>query len=117
MSSHVLAEVEHVCDRVAIIREGKLVLVERIDALKERVGKVLTVTFNEDVAKEVLEVSGISDLEGDGRTYEMTVHGDIDDVIKRVAAHSVQSMTVETYSLEELFLRMYNHVGEEGGEA
>jgi ABC-2 type transport system ATP-binding protein len=117
MSSHVLAEVEHICDRVAIIREGKLVLVERIDTLKERVGKVLSVTFNEDVPREALEVSGISDLEGDGRTYEMTVHGDIDDVIKRVAAHSVQSMTVETYSLEELFLRMYNHVDEARGDA
>ncbi len=116
MSSHVLAEVEQICDRVAIIREGRLVLVDRIDALKDKVGKVLTVTFNEEVPRDSFQVPGITDLEGDGRTYEMTVHGDIDEVIKRVAAHSVQSMTVETYSLEELFLRMYNHSGDEGGE-
>ena len=117
MSSHVLAEVEQICDRVAIIREGKLVLVDRIDALKDKVGKILSVTFNEDVVRDELDLPGVEDLEGDGRTYTMTVRGDIDSVIKRVAAHSVQSMTVETYSLEELFLELYNHVQPEGGDA
>ena len=68
LSSHVLAEVEHICDRVAIIREGKLVLVDRIDALKERVGKVLSVTFNEEVPQKELELPNIEDLMGDGRT-------------------------------------------------
>lgn len=117
LSSHVLAEVEHICDRVAIIKEGKLVLVERIDALKEKVGKVLSVTFNDHVPREELELPSIEDLEGDGRTYTMKVRGDIDEVVKRVAAHSVQSMTVETYSLEELFLELYNHTDDPGGDA
>ncbi len=116
MSSHVLAEVEHICDRVAIIREGRIVMVDRIDALKDKVGKVLSVTFNEDVPKEELDIAGIEDLEGDGRSYKMTVRGEIDSVIKRVAAHSVQSMTVETFSLEELFLELYNH-DDDGGDA
>jgi len=116
LSSHVLAEVEHICDRVAIIREGKLVLVDRIDALKERVGKVLSVTFNEEVPQKELELPNIEDLKGDGRTYTMTVRGDIDEVVKRIAAHSVQSMTMETYSLEELFLELYNHTDEREGD-
>ncbi len=117
LSSHVLAEVEHICDRVAIISEGKLILVERIDVLKEKVGKVLSVTFNEHVPREELELPSIEDLKGDGRTYTMKVRGDIDEVVKRVAAHSVQSMTVETYSLEELFLELYNHTDDPGGDA
>ena len=117
MSSHVLAEVEHICDRVAIISEGKLVLVDRIDALKDKVGKILSVTFNEIVAREELAIPGVEDLEGDGKSYKMTVRGNIDSVIKRVAARSVQSMTVETYSLEELFLELYNHGQSEGGDA
>ncbi len=116
LSSHVLAEVEHICDRVAIIREGRIAMVGRIDALKDKVGKVLSVTFNEDVPMEELDIAGIEDLEGDGRSYRMTVRGEIDSVIKRVAAHSVQSMTVETFSLEELFLELYNH-DDEGGDA
>ena len=107
MSSHLLAEVEHICDRVAVIREGKLVLVDRIDELKDRVGKVLTVTFNDEVDPAELEMEGISNLTRDNNTYQMTVHEDIDQVIKRLASHSIQSMTVETYSLEELFLAMY----------
>jgi ABC-2 type transport system ATP-binding protein len=113
----VLAEVEHICDRVAIISEGKLILVERIDVLKEKVGKVLSVTFNDHVPREELELPSIEDLEGDGRTYTMKVRGDIDEVVKRVAAHSVQSMTVETYSLEELFLELYDHTDGLGGDA
>ena len=117
MSSHVLAEVEHICDRVAIIREGKLVMVDRIDALKDRVGKVLSVTFNENVDMEELDIPGLEDLEGDGKSYKMTVRGDIDSVIKRVAAHSVQSMTMETYSLEDLFLELYDHKADDGGGA
>ena len=47
----------------------------------------------------------------------MTVRGDIDEVGKRIAAHSVQSMTMETYSLEELFLELYNHTDEREGDA
>jgi ABC-2 type transport system ATP-binding protein len=117
LSSHVLAEVEHICDRVAIIKEGKLVLVDRIDALKDRVGKVLSVTFNDHVPREELELPSIEELEGDDRIYTMKVRGDIDEVIKRVAAHSVQSMTVETYSLEELFLELYDNTDDLGGDA
>jgi hypothetical protein len=53
-------------------------------------------------------------------TYTMTVHENIDQVIKRLASYSIQSMTVETYSLEELFLAMYGdqeEPGEHGGHA
>jgi ABC-2 type transport system ATP-binding protein len=117
MSSHVLAEVEHICDRVAIIRDGRLTLVDRIDVLKDSVGKVLTVTFKENIPREELEIEGITELDGEGRSFKMKVSGDIDNVIKRMAAHSVQSMTVETYSLEELFLEMYNHVDDEEGDS
>ena len=115
MSSHVLAEVEHICDRVAIIRKGRLVMVDRIDALKDSVGKVLTVTFNDEVDIEELKLEGIEDLEREGRTYTMTVREGIDEVLKRVASHSVQSMTVETFSLEELFLELYGEGKDEGG--
>ncbi|TRO47855.1 ABC transporter ATP-binding protein [Candidatus Bathyarchaeota archaeon] len=107
MSSHLLAEVEHICDRVAIIRNGRIVLVDDLNVLKDRVGKVLTVTFDDEVAIEDMEMEGVSDLERENNTYKMTVHSNIDRVIKNVASHRVQSMTVETFSLEELFLALY----------
>ena len=108
MSSHLLAEVEHVCDRVAIIREGKLVLVNSISNLKDSVGKVLTVTFNDEVDLSELDLEGVDDLKRDARTYTMTIRSGLDRIIKAVASHSVQSMTVETFSLEELFLELYS---------
>jgi ABC-2 type transport system ATP-binding protein len=114
MSSHLLAEVEHICDRVAIIREGRIVMVDHLKALKDRVGKVLTVTFDEEVAVEDLQLEGVTDLERVNNTYRMTIRTDIDKVIKKVASHRVQSMTMETFSLEELFLAMYG--GETDGD-
>ncbi len=114
MSSHLLAEVEHICDHVAVIREGRLVLVDRISELKDRVGKVLTVTFKDEVLPEELALEGVEDLSRENNTYRMTVHEDIDQVIKRLASFSIQSMTVETFSLEELFLAMYGDKEEWG---
>jgi len=116
LSSHVLAEVEHICDRVAIIRNGRIVKVERIATLKDSLGKVVNVTFHEEVPRGDLEITGVTDLSGDGRTYRMTVRSNMDNVIKHIAAHSIQAMTVETYSLEQLFLELYADGGDEGGE-
>jgi len=116
LSSHVLAEVEHICDRVAIIRDGRIVRVERIAALKDSLGKVVTVTFHDEVPRGELEIQGVTDLAGDGRTFRMTVRSNIDDVIKHIAVHSIQSMTVETYSLEQMFLELYANAGDAGGD-
>ncbi len=113
MSSHLLAEVEHICDRVAIIREGRLVLLDHLEALKESVGKVLKVTFDDEVAPEELALEGVSDISRENNTYTMTVRSGIDDVIKRVASHNVHSMTVETFSLEELFIEIYSGPSED----
>ena len=123
MSSHLLSEVESVCDRVAIVREGRLVTVERIDELKERFGKVLHVTFDSDVPRAALEMPGVTDVHQEGRSYTMTVRGDVDRVVKAVASHRVVSLTMETYHLEQLFFDLYgakaggNGPGSGGGEA
>ncbi len=114
MSTHLLSEVESVCDRVAIVRDGRLVMVERLDELKERFGKVLHVTFDADVPRSALERPGVADLRQEGRSFTMTVRGDIDEVVKAVAAHRVVSLTMETYHLEQLFFDLYDGGGRDG---
>jgi energy-coupling factor transporter ATP-binding protein EcfA2 len=59
MSSHLLSEVEAVCDRVAIVREGSIVLVESLESLRSRFGKELKVTFGSDVPGEALALPGV----------------------------------------------------------
>lgn len=111
MSSHILAEVETVCDKVAIIKEGELILNEHISTLQDMTGKVLEVEFRETVDPNEFEIEGVSKVEMDGKKMVMTITGNMDDVIKRVADHRIVNMNLQTYSLENLFLKYYSNGG------
>jgi ABC-2 type transport system ATP-binding protein len=109
MSSHILAEVETVCDRVAIIRKGRLQMVEDIQMLQEKTGKVLEVEFRDSVDPEELRLEGVSDLRQDNGRFILTVHENLDQVIKRVSNYKILNMNLKTYSLEQLFLKYYGN--------
>jgi len=117
MSSHLLSEVEAVCDRVAIIRNGRIALVERLDVLRDRFGKDLKVTFGADVPREALELPGVEGIRQEGRSFELVLRGGIDEVVKAIAQHPVVSMTVETYHLEQLFFDLYGDAADNEGRA
>lgn len=117
MSSHILAEVEAVCDKVAIIKEGELILNEHISTLQEMTGKVLEVEFRELVSPWEFEIEGITNIEVEGKKLIMTITGNIDDIIKRVADHKIINMNLQTYSLENLFLRYYSNGGVDNDNA
>lgn len=111
LSSHVLAEVEHVCDRVGIIREGQLVTIDEIARLKELKQRSLEITFDTppsaawfDHVPGVLEVS---DIHG-GQTLRLSVQGDLSAVIALAASHHATNVATEEPSLEEIFLRFYS---------
>ena len=107
MSSHTLAEVEAVCDRVAIIREGKLKMLEKISKLQEMTGKELEVEFRHPVDVSQFKIFGVTNIEVDGNKVSMTVTENLDQVIKQVADHKILNMNLKTFSLEELFLKYY----------
>lgn len=111
LSSHVLAEVEHMCDRVGIIREGQLVTVDEIARLKELKQHSLEITFDTppstawfDHVPGVLEVS---DIHG-GQTLRLSVQGDLSAIIERAASHHATNVATEEPSLEDIFLRFYS---------
>ena len=116
MSSHILAEVEAVCDRVAIIKEAELILNEHISTLQDMTGKVLEVEFREVVSPSEFEIEGISEIEQDDKKLIMTITGNMDDVIKKVADHRIVNMNLQTYSLENLFLKYYSNGGVNNNE-
>ena len=107
MSSHVLAEVETVCDRVAIINKGELKVVEYITNLQDKMGKMLEAEFHSPVKKEEFMMPGVSHIEVDGNKTSMIINENLDQVIKKVSDHKIVNMNLRTFNLEQLFLSYY----------
>jgi ABC-2 type transport system ATP-binding protein len=92
ISSHQLPEVEHLCDRVGIIREGRLLAVETISALKERALRRLEIDFVGPVgAEEFSGLPGVRDLVVNDGTLRCTVMGSVDALIKTAARFEIHS--------------------------
>jgi ABC-2 type transport system ATP-binding protein len=115
VSSHNLPEVQRVCDRVGIIRDGKLVTVETTDTLLNKSFRHVSLTFDEPVDKEPFEVlAGVRDLRADGTSLSFTLYDNLDEVVKIAARHRLVNMEYEHPSLEEVFLTYYGE--HENGE-
>ncbi len=110
LSSHVLPEVEEVADRVAIIREGKLVVVDSIAALKERAVRRLDIHVAEPVEPapfESIEAVKAIELDEEHRTLTLFVSGSLDAIVKVAARHEVRNIVTHDDDLEDLFLGYY----------
>jgi len=108
ISSHQLPEVEHLCDRVGIIREGRLLAVESIAALKERALRRLEIDFGSEVPVAAFAgLLGVRDLTVDGETLRCTVMGSLDSLVKAAAQFEVRNVRSVETSLEEIFLAYY----------
>jgi ABC-2 type transport system ATP-binding protein len=108
LSSHDLDEVERVCDRVAIIREGRLAAVERVADLRGRSYHHVSIEFDSPVARtEFGGIPGVSQLQVDGARISFKIAGPLDPVVKAAAHHTVLDMELTEPTLEEVFLTFY----------
>ena len=115
LSSHIIPEVEELCDRVAIIRDGSLVAVEDVATFKARSMRRLELRFGEPVSEDAFHgVDGVRNVSVDGSALKCEVVGSLDRFIKTAARYEVVDMTVHEPSLEEVFLAFY---GEEESDA
>ena len=109
LSSHELDEVERICDRVGIIREGRLVAIEDVEEMRGRAYRTVTVRFAQPVDTAELEgLPGVERVERDGTTLRFRVLGDLDAAIKALARHPVADLEITRPTLEELFLTYYD---------
>ncbi len=107
-SSHNLPEVERSCDRVAIIRQGRIVATERIGDLKARSVRNLEIRFNEDIdARAFAAVPGLEIVALDKRSLKGRLRGDMDALLKTAARFPVGDFSSEEPDLEEIFLAYY----------
>jgi ABC-2 type transport system ATP-binding protein len=108
LSSHELDEVQRVCDRVGVIREGRLVAVEDVSALRNRAYRHVEVEFSAPVdAAEFRRLPGVSELVAQDNRVSFKIEGDVDPVVKAAARHPVRDLEVTRPSLEEVFLTFY----------
>jgi ABC-2 type transport system ATP-binding protein len=110
MSSHIMSDVEKVCQRVAVIRQGELVTVEEVEKLREKAGQRVTVEFGDTVAPEELaRIPGVSTVSksNNNSSYHFSVSGNMDPLIKALSRHEVVRLQAEEAPLEEVFLKFY----------
>ena len=110
LSSHVLPEVEQICQRVGIIREGRLVAVDDVAALKDLAHRVVEVTFPVPAAPDwFAALPGVREATplGDGRTLRLAVRGDLGQILAIAARHHATNFATQQPSLEDVFLRFY----------
>ena len=108
MSSHIMSDVEKVCHRVAVIRQGELVTVEEVETLREKAGQRVTVEFGDPVTEEELtRIPGVSMVRQTNRHYQFNMSGSMDPLIKALSRHEVIRLQAEEAPLEEVFLKFY----------
>ncbi|WP_276259169.1 ABC transporter ATP-binding protein [Haloglomus litoreum] len=134
LSSHILSEVQKVCDRVGIIREGRLVELETVEELLSRGGKVVRVRVRGEAGPEAFAIDGVHDLTigagederlvghgGDSTTVSFTFTGDYDALVAHLTGFEVLGIDIEEAPLEDVFLRFYGDApdgdGTESGPA
>ena len=108
-SSHVLSEAEKACDRVAIIRDGKIVMVDRVDALRDLAAHQVELRFTGPVpAAEFEKIPGVSGVVAEDHVLRMHVAGPIAPVVKAAARFELADFVSREPSLEETFLAQYS---------
>jgi ABC-2 type transport system ATP-binding protein len=108
LSSHTLSEVERVTQRLAILRRGRLVVVDSLENLRKVAAQRLEIEFGEHVdAARFRALPRVKEVAANGRTLTISFEGSADAVIKAAAAHEVRAIRPHEDDLEDIFLRYY----------
>jgi beta-exotoxin I transport system ATP-binding protein len=109
LSSHIMSEVETLCDRVAIIREGRIVAVEDVPGLKRRAPRHARIRFSRPTPTQALEgVPGVVDLRAEGEhVIVASLQGTTGGLVRRLADLPVEDLELREPSLDDIFLTYY----------
>ena len=116
LSSHIISEVERTCDRVAIIREGRIVRLDTVDAIRDIAAHEVELRFADPVPGSAFaSIPGVMGLVEEGRTLRMRVTGPIAPIVRLAGQHELVDFVSREPSLEEVFLSEYETVPSEVG--
>lgn len=111
-SSHVLGEVRQVCDRVGILRAGRLVALEDVDSLLKRGGKRVGVRLAEEIPTEEFLIEGMVDVHAVGDGFQFTYTGEYNALLSHLASYDVTDIEIGEPPLEDVFMHYYGEVEE-----
>lgn len=106
-SSHILSEVQRLCNRVAIIKEGKIVTVEKISTLQENNYKKFKIETNSPLDKDYFQIEGVNKLNVHNNVTSFLFKGNINTVMKKIAEIEIANLWIEEPDLEEIFIHYY----------
>jgi ABC-2 type transport system ATP-binding protein len=107
-SSHILSEVQMLCKRVAIIKEGKIIKVEDIETLRKKQLKKVNIEFAEDIRMENFSIPGVDSLtSGPDNIITFMYSGDLNELIGILSGNKLNNLMIEEPSLEEIFMHYY----------
>jgi ABC-2 type transport system ATP-binding protein len=111
LSSHILSEVEAVCDRVAMLRAGRIIETGRLDVLRGLAAVRVHAQFA-SAAPDLAAIAGVSNVVRNGNTIECDVTGPMEPIVRALANAGVVHVTTREPSLEELFVSRYGDDGQ-----
>lgn len=108
MSSHLLSEVQEICDRVAFVRSGKIISIKTLTEIKADSPKTVTVHSDDKTLFHKLKnLKQVKAAKSSAKTLHFTYSGDINLLMNILAKHNIQDVTIEEVSLEDTFLEFY----------
>lgn len=105
-SSHILGEVQELCNRVAIIKDGSIIEIQDIKTLRENNYKKISI-LGDDLNKEVFNLNGVTKLIKDEDEINFFYKGDINEIIKAISSIKARDVNIEEPTLEEVFMHYY----------
>ena len=108
-SSHVLSEVQKICDRVGIIKEGRLIRIEKMNEINQDNYKRFKIEVGERIKKDYFKVDNVSDLKVDGNIHSFIFKGDVNEILNKITRIKIKNITINDPDLEEIFLHYYNN--------
>ncbi|WP_254531553.1 ABC transporter ATP-binding protein [Natrinema gelatinilyticum] len=115
-SSHVLSEVRRVCDRVGIIRKGRLIELDSVENILAEGGTVVTVRLAEEPPAADLEFPGAARVERRNGSYRLVLSREFDSLIDRLQEYTVLDLEVREASIEDVFMHFYGDTEDTDGE-
>jgi ABC-2 type transport system ATP-binding protein len=113
-SSHVLSEVERMCHRAAFLRDGRLVAIEDVSALKGRSLHIIEAVFEDAPPRSAFQIDGVREARRDGTSVRLEVQNNLDVAMKAISQYRLADLHTEQPSLEHVFRAYYE---EDKGEA